>query len=415
MAEHYNSHPAVIGWQIDNEFGERCYCPTCQAGFQRWLQKRYGSLEKLNRRWGTDFWSHGYTDWTEIPLPLATSGSPNPGLGFEYRRFVSDSYLAYLQMQVDILRKVCPQHFVTHNFMGFGYEGLDYYELAQPLDIVSWDNYPLGFWQKDLNAVDPTVPALGHDTMRGLKQKNFWVMEQQAGPSGWETVSPTPRPGQLRSWAYQSIAHGANGVVFFRWRTARFGTEQYWFGLLDHHGQPGRRYDEIKRMGAELRKIGDSILGKSVKAQVAIMQSYDSRFAFQVQPNNPKFSYNDHITDLYRILFSRNITLDVVSPQTDLSGYKLVIVPALHIMTHGIASSLASYVREGGTVVITSRSGVKDDANAVVDLPLPGLLAEVCGVTVVESDSLPAGTAQPVKFTVPGINQFRPYRSRYLD
>ncbi len=403
MAEHYCSHPAVIGWQIDNEFGERCYCPICQAGFQRWLQKRYGSLEELNTCWGTDFWSHAYTDWSEIPLPLATAGSPNPGLGFEYRRFVSDSYVTYQQLQVELLRKVCPQHFVTHNFMGFGYEGLDYYDLARTLDIVSWDNYPLGFWQKGLTAVDPAVPALGHDTMRGLKQDNFWVMEQQAGPSGWETVSPTPRPGQLRSWAYQSIAHGANGVVFFRWRTARFGTEQYWSGLLDQHGQPGRRYDEIKRMGAELRKIGDSILGTNVKAQVAIIQSYDSRFAFQVQPNHHDFHYDDHITDLYRIFFSKNITLDVVSPQADLSAYKLVVVPALHIVTNTIAGSLASYVRGGGTAVITSRSGVKDSANAVVDQLLPGLLAEVCGVTVVESDALPAGTTQPVKFIDPGF------------
>ena len=412
MAEHFNSYPSVIGWQIDNEFGERCYCPVCQARFQEWLQNRYGTLEKLNTCWGTVFWSHVYTDWTEVPVPLTTGGAPNPGLGLDFRRFVSDAYLAYQQMQVDILRKTCPKHFVTHNFMGFGYEGLNYYDLARTLDIVSWDNYPLGFWQKDLTVVDPSVLALSHDAMRGLKQQNFWIMEQQAGPSGWETVSPNPHPGELRLWAYQSIAHGADGVVFFRWRTARFGTEQYWHGLLDHNGQLSRRYNEIKGMGAELCKIGDSILGTSVKAQVAIIQSYDSRFAFQVQPNHHHFHYSDHITHLYQTLFRKNITVDVVAPETDLSGYKMVIAPALHILTESIASGLARYVREGGTLVVTPRTGVKDDSNAVVNQSLPGLLAEVCGVTVAECDSLIAGTSQSIRFNVPGLNNLDPLEAR---
>ncbi|HUX77658.1 MAG TPA: beta-galactosidase, partial [Anaerolineae bacterium] len=282
MAKHYANHPAVIGWQIDNELGGRCYCPICARAFQEWLRDRYGSLDALNQRWGTIFWSHTYTDWDQVPLPLTTGGSPNPGLALDFLRFSSDSYVAVQQMQVEILRDKCPAHFVTHNFMGFGYDQIDYFDMARDLDFVAWDNYPRGFW--DMRAdVDPSQAALSCDTMRGLKRQNVWVMEQQAGPSGWETVSTAPRPGELRLWAYQSIAHGADGIVFFRWRTARFGTEEYWHGLLDHHGRPGRRYEEIKRMGGEIKKAGEQLHGSTVKPSVAMILSYDSRFAFQIQ------------------------------------------------------------------------------------------------------------------------------------
>jgi beta-galactosidase len=412
MAEHYADHPAVIGWQIDNEMGNRCYCPVCRSKFQNWLKVRYGTLEKMNAAWGTEFWSHTYTDWAQIPVPLTTGGSPNPGLALDFRRFISDSYVAYQQMQVDLLRVACPKHFITHNFMGFGYDGLNYYDLARTLDLVSWDDYPAGFWLKEKRVTEPEALALGHDTMRGLKQQNFWIMEQQAGPSGWEIVSPTPRPGELRLWAYQSIAHGADGIVFFRWRTARYGTEQYWHGLLDHHGLPGRRYEEIKQMGAELQRIGAAIQGSSVKANVAILQSYDSRFAFQIQPNNTSFQYSEHVTQVYQALFNRNIAVDVISPQADLSDYMLVIAPALHVLDEVVAGRLKQYVQAGGTLLVTPRSGVKDGANAVVDQPLPGLLAEVCGVTVAEYDSLSMGNSQAVRFIAPELKTLAPCEAR---
>ena len=343
MAEHFAGNPAVIGWQTDNEFGDRCYCDICRKEFQTWLQKRYVTLDELNSRWGTVFWSQTYSDWCQIRLPLSTSGSPpNPSLALDFRRFVSDSYVSFQQEQIDILRSKCPEHFITHNLMGFGYNGLDYFDVAKPLDFVSWDNYPLGFWHQ--LEITPASPALSHDTMRGLKNKNFWVMEQQAGPSGWQTLSSTPRPGVLRLWAYQSIAHGADGVVFFRWRTARFGAEQYWHGLLEHDGRAGRRYNEIKQMGAELKQVGEQTFGAETISSVAILQSYDSRFAFQVQGNSTEFAYEKHLAQIYSTLWKRNISVDVISPMAALSKYDLVIAPALHILTDAIAANLREYV-----------------------------------------------------------------------
>jgi len=236
--------------------------------------------------------------------------------------------------------------------------------------------------------------------MRGLKNKNFWVMEQQAGPSGWQTMSVTPRPGVLRLWAYQSIAYGADGVVFFRWRTARFGAEQYWHGLLEHDGRAGRRYNEIKQMGAELKRVGEQIFGTETKSRVAILQSYDSRFAFQVQGNSAEFGYEKHISQIYNVLWKRNISMDVISPMADLSKYDLVIAPTLHVLTDNIAIHLRNYVHAGGTLVVTPRTGVKNIDNVVVNQPLPGLLADVCGVIVEEYDAITPDLTQAITFKV---------------
>ncbi len=402
MAKHYSNHPAVIGWQIDNEFGERCYCPTCARKFQTWVRSCYEDLAELNQKWGTVFWSHVYNDWAEIPLPLATGGSPNPGLALDFYRFCSDSYVAYQQIQIDILKAFCPGHFITHNMMGFGHDRINYFDLARNLDLVAWDNYPRSQWSIEAG-VEPGKIALSLASMRGFKHQNFWTMEQQAGQGGWEIISVDPRPGELRLWAYQSIAHGADAIVFFRWRTARFGTEQYWHGLLDHDGHLSRRYEEIKRMGAEIERVGDQITGSQVISSVAMLLSYDSRFAFQIQPNNPRFSYPEHFYQVYRAFFQQHISVDIVDPQADLSAYKLVIAPALHLLTWNSAENLKHFVQAGGTLVVTQRTGVKDETNAVVNRRLPGLLAEVCGVEIEEYDSLSCDMQNSLDFVVPEL------------
>jgi len=385
MAEHFAQHPAVIGWQIDNEFaqGDRCCCPICTKRFQDWLKKRYHNLKNLNECWGTAFWSHGYSEWSQIPAPLKTAGSPNPGLMLDYLRFSSDSYVDFQREQVKILRKRCPSHLITHNMMGFGFNQLDNFQMARDLDFVSWDCYLHTQWDVD-RQVHPHDIALSHAAMRGLKQKNFWVIEQQVGLSGWEIVGKMVRPGQTRLWAYQSIAHGADGILFFRWRSARFGTEQYWHGILNHHGQTGRFYAEIQQMGRELQSLAAEVSGSSVPSQVAIIQCYDSRFAFQIQANHKDFTYTGHINQIYQAFHAQNIAVDVISPHVDLSKYQLVIAPALHVLPAAVAERLESYVASGGVLVITPRSGVKDEANAIVDLPLPGLLARLCGVEILE-------------------------------
>ena len=401
MAVHYAEHPAVIGWQIDNELNGRCYCNNCQSGFQNWLRSRYSTLDRLNAAWGTAFWSHVYTEWSQVPVPVETGGVPNPGLDLDFRRFMSETFACFQQEQVDILRQVCTKHFITHNFMGFGFDQINYYELAKPLDFVSWDNYPRTGWHL-AKEVDHAYLALGHDTTRGFKGKPFWVMEQQSGSGGWKTVGITPRPGEMRLWTYQAIAHGADAIVYFRWRTARFGTEQYWHGVLHHHGQPGRRYEELKAIGTELKYVGDHLVGSENRNQVAMIHSYDTRWAFQGQPNHDDFHYPALFTSYYKALHSRNIGVDIVPPGADLSRYRLVIAPALYILPPEAADNLRNFVRQGGTLIATARTGVKDESNAVVDQYLPGLLAEVCGVEVEDYDVQPEDRTVPLELALPG-------------
>jgi beta-galactosidase len=407
MAQHYAAHPSVIGWQIDNEFGDRCYCPVCAQAFRAWLCQRYGTLDELNERWGTIFWSHVYADWQQIPVPATTGESPNPGLALDYRRFMSGSYVAYQQSQIDILREQCPQHLITHNLMGFKYDLVDYFDLARSLDLVTWDNYQRTQWAMQAE-VEPSGAALAADTMRGLKGKNFWVMEQQAGSGGWEVISVPPRPGELRLWSYQTIAHGADAVVYFRWRTARFGTEQYWHGLLDHDGYAGRRYEEIKRMGAELTRVGAQICGSTIKPAVAMLLSYDSRFAFQIQANNPQFSYAEHFRQIYDAFYVHNVAVDIVAPDADLSSYNLVVAPAFHVVSIAAAENLRRFVEAGGVLLLSPRSGVKDGANAIVNQRLPGLLAELCGVEVKEYDSLAPDMGNEIEFSLPELEDHSP-------
>jgi beta-galactosidase len=391
MAEHYAGNAHVIGWQIDNEFGGRCYCPVCQAAFQRWLEMRYGTLDALNAAWGTEFWSHIYTEWNQIPLPWAATGVHNPALALNYRRFMSDSYVDYQRAQIAILREVCPGAPITHNLMGFGYPNLNYFDLAKDLDWVSWDNYPRFRGQPD-----PAGRALAHATMRGLKGKPFWVMEEQGGPTGNATVALAPRPGEIPYWAWQAVAHGADGIVYFRWRTARFGAEEYWHGILDHHGIPGRRYDEVRAMGEIVKRIGTRLDGSQVTCQAAMLLSYDSRFALQNQPHNPHLDYPKVFAGLYRALWQRNIGVQVVAPEADLTEYPLVVAPLLYILDEGLAARLTAYVADGGTLVLTCRTGVMDMDNMVVNERLPGLLRDLCGIVVDEYDSLEDGRSVPL-------------------
>jgi beta-galactosidase len=167
MAEHFAGTPNVIGWQTDNEFGHPvCYCPSCQSEFQQWLQRKYGTLEELNRAWGTHFWGHRYGHWTEIPIPVDGGGS-NPGAGLDWNRFFSWLNVRFQADQVKILRKCAPKHFVTHNFMGL-FSDLNYYDLARDLDLVTWDNYPV-WGKRDVHY----GAAAAADVMRGLKKKTW--------------------------------------------------------------------------------------------------------------------------------------------------------------------------------------------------------------------------------------------------
>jgi beta-galactosidase len=402
MAEHFAAASNVIGWQTDNEFGgPHCFCPTCGAAFQDWLRAKYGTLDELNRAWGTHFWGQRYGTWGEIQLPEGDGrardasadtllSTHNPGLCLDFMRYGSWLNVRFQGDQVRILRDVCPDHFVTHNFMGL-FNELNYYDLAADLDHVSWDNYPV--WGK------PEIPyraAAAAAVMRGLKRKSFWIMEQTAGPGGWSNFGRNPRPGEIRSIAYQQLAHGADGMVWFRWRSCTAGREQYWHGLLGHDGVPGRRYREAAQTAGELHRLAAETEGTTVRSAVAIIYDYESIWALRIQPGFAGNSYHETMMRYFRALSRAGVNVDMVKPTEDLNGYRLVLAPELHLLPDAVAARLNDYVAAGGVLFADYRTGVKDETNLCHDRTLPGLLSDTLGLTIEEYEAMDEGMAYPV-------------------
>jgi beta-galactosidase len=397
LAEHYANHPSIVGWQIDNEFGNAdCYCHKCRANFQTWLEQKYGNLAELNRAWGTHFWGQRFADWQEIPIPDNRVGDwaiSNPSASLDWLRFMSHQQVAFNDAQVRILREKCPpSQFVTHNFMGL-HSSMDYYELARELDFVSWDNYP------KLSPAIPIDSSLAADVMRGLKKQNFLIMEQTAGPLGWEVFSRNPQPGELRKICYQQLAHGADGQIWFRWRTCTVGREQYWHGLLGHDGKANHRYEEAAQVAREYRRLAPFLVGTTTRPQVAILYDYDSIWALKIQPGYPGADHAAAIKRYYHALFRAGVDVDIVRPGDDLSRYRLVLAPHLHVMADEIANQLVEFVKDGGVLLADCRTAVKDETNLAYDRTLPGLLSPALGIEINDYESLALGISDKEETT----------------
>ncbi len=424
MATRYGQRPEVIGWQIDNEFGggqtARCYCHNCVTAFREWLQRRYGCLDALNDAWGTAFWSQEYADWSHIGPPPPHGEKPNPSHALDYYRFASDSWVDYQQAQIDLLRaKIDGTQFITTNLMGL-FSDLDYYRLAAGLDFVTWDSYPTGHTERlskmlyPANAAetrhaydvgDPAITGMAHDLMRAMKDKPFWIMEQQAGHINWGDYNPVPLPGVVRLWTWDDVAHGADTVIYFRWRACLYAQEQYHSGLLRHDGEPAQGWRDVQAMREE-QTLMAAIQGTTVPAKVALLHSYDDLWALELQPHNRDFGYLRHLFTYYRALQRAGVPVDLAPPTRDLSRYELVIAPTLFLVDQAIVENLRRYVERGGRLMLSVRSGSRTMSNRVVDMPLPGLLSDLVGATVEAWHSLPPEVTYPLEVTGLGGESF---------
>ncbi len=384
MGAHFGSNPNVIGWQLDNEYGRICYCDHCQAGFQMYLQERFGSLDVLNERWTTRYWSQTYTAWEQIPIPggYHNFSYHNPGLMLAFRQFVTASYRRYQAVQIAALRPhLADDIWITHNFMGW-FDSYDHYQMTEDLDLASWDWY-IGSGRFDHLKTGPI-----HDLTRGFKRKNFWLMESQPGNVNWSTVNNKSWLGETRLMGWHAIAHGADAILYWQWRGALNGQEQYHGTLVDQSGQPRPFFAEAQWLGRELKSVGHLLAGTRVSAEVAIINDYDSRWSILAQPHNADFDYVDHLVNYHRAFAQLGIPADVISTDAPLRGYDLVIAPALIILTEEWADKAKEYVQRGGHLILTARSGMKDEYDALLPFRQPGALAEMAGVEVEEYYSL---------------------------
>ena len=254
LARHYRGTTNIVGWQMDNEFNNEnpeCFSESCRVAFRRWLRQKYGTLEALNARWGTVVWSTVYSDWAQIGLPFCTPAYHNPGLMLDFKRFISSSATDYMNEQAAILRRYRPDDFLTHNG---AFANLNYYDFSRSLDLHALGNYPTFL-------DSPRFPTGATLTLARGFNGRMMIVEQLTGAAGQTYLLRTPRPGEMRLWTMQAVAHGAEGLLHFRWRSARRGPEEYWYGVLDHDNVPRARFEEFKREGHELRQIGPQIVG----------------------------------------------------------------------------------------------------------------------------------------------------------
>ena len=399
MAERYGKHPALVGWQTDNEFG--CHNTTLSFGpqdlvaFRDWLRRRYQTPEALNEAWGNVFWSMEASSFETVALPVAAVTETNPAARLDFHRFASAQMAAYNRLQVEIIRRHSPGRFVTHNFMAF-FQAFDHFALAEDLDFAAWDSYPLGALEVSSLPVEerirwaetshPDIPAFNHDLYRAVGRGRFWLMEHQPGPVNWAPWNPVPAPGAVRLWSWQCFAHGAEVLSYFRWRQAPFAQEQMHAGLClpDRSPSPGGR--EAAEVARELAMLGP--LPPMDRARVAIVFDYEAAWITQVQPQGQDFRYLDLVFQWYSAFRRLGVDIDFQPVGAPLEGYALVAVPTL---PHVSEAALAALREAEGVVLLGPRTGSKTRDFAIPADLAPGPIQELLALKVFQVGSLRPG------------------------
>lgn len=395
----YGKNERVKCWHINNEYNGSCYCENCEKAFRVWLQDKYQTLAALNEAWNMEFWSHHIYAWDEIVLPNARGEGVHKqapyfaGIAIDYLRFNSDSLLALFKMERDIIRASGSQKPVTTNFMGT-YKGLDYFKWAKEMDIISWDSYP---------AFDTPwyETAMNHDLMRGLKDQSFMLMEQTPSQQNYQQYNALKRPGQLRAQSYQTLAHGADSILYFQLRRSKGAAEKFHGGVIEHGGRDNTRVlKEVSQIGAELEKLGDGFVGANLKAEVGLLFDWESYWGLEYTSGPTKdLYYVEQIKHYYKELYQENIPVNLISTETDFTQYKVVLAPVFYMVKAGMKEKLEAFVAQGGTLVTTFMSGLVDQSDNVHLGGYPGPLKELCGIWVEEIDALAPRQKNGLRFT----------------
>jgi beta-galactosidase len=391
MAERYGDHPAVAMWHIGNEYGchvSACYCETSARAFRRWLRARYGELGRLNDAWGGAVWSQDYTSWDQVEPPRAAPTFGNPAQHLDFARFSSEELLACYRAEREVLAALAPGKPATTNFMGL-FRPVDQFRWAEGVDIVSMDNYP-----DPADADAYVASAMACDLTRSVGGARPWLlMEQAPSAVNWRPVNAPKAPGQYRALSLQAVARGADGVLSFQWRAAAAGAEKFHSGMVPHAGTESRVWREVVRLGAELRQLAP-VAGHPVRAQAAIAFDWENWWALEFD-SHPSSSLHltDLVGELYRPLLRAGVNADFAHPESDLSGYRLILVPALYLVTDAGAENVRRFVADGGTALITFFSGIVDPQDRVRLGGYPAPWRDLLGLRVEELAPLPDGAA----------------------
>ncbi len=413
LAEHYADHPVVIGWQIDNEFNchlDVSFAESDHLAFRNWCQERYTTLAALNEAWGTAFWSQTYSSWQQVWLPRPTTTYQNPALLLDFYRFTSDATIEFGARQKRLIRSIAPRQFITHNaFQSMTNVDLPRF-MNQVVDFLSYDSYP------EFKVANPQLPMQFRDRAEGRQlarirgvSKKFIVLEQQSGPSGQiggilngnpDYLHPTPQPGQMRLWVWNSIAHGADGVLYFRWRSLPYGAEAHWNGLLYHDERNAWRLNEAKQIGDELERLASTLLETDPVPHAAILYDFDNYSHAQIEHFTGQHRDSSE-QSVYRALSERHLLTDLRPLSNDadeLMTYQIIFFPHAHVLEATEIESLRSYVENGGTLVFGCWSAYRNRMHQCYDADGRAFYEQLTGMRVVDFTTVPATEKSEIEF-----------------
>ena len=416
LAERYSQHPAVLGWHLSNEYGGECHCDLCQEKFRDWVKARYETLEALNHAWWSDFWSHTYSDWSQIQSPSPQGEVSIHGLNLDWRRFNSSQVTDFCRHEIAPLKAANASLPVTTNFMEYFYD-YDYWQLAEPLDFISWDSYPMWHREKDDSTL-ACYTAMYHDMMRTLKGgKPFVLMESSPSVTNWQPTSKLKKPGMHILSSLQAVAHGADSVQYFQWRKSRGSVEKFHGAIIDHVGHLDTRVGrEVTALGDILSRLS-GVMGCRTEARVAIIFDQQNRWALDDAqgPRNVGMEYEKTVNEHYRAFWEKGIAVDIIDADGDLSRYALVIAPMLYMVREGFAPRAEAFVESGGHLVTTYWSGIVNETDLCFTGGFPGPLRNLLGIWAEEIDCLADGESNLVQGLAGNESGLQgPYQVRHL-
>lgn len=387
LAQRFGAHPAVKLWHISNEYGGACHCPLCQEAFRGWLEKKYKTIDALNDAWCTTFWSHTCDSFEQVESPSPLGESTVMGLTLDWKRFVSDQTIDFMEQEIDALRAAGAEQPATTNLM-YHFGDIDYFRLAEKIDVVSWDNYPT--WHKGPEWETARDTAFWHDVIRGLKKKPFLMLESCPGATNWQGVSKLKKPGMVEAGSLQSIAHGADAAMYFQMRKSRGGEEKFHGAVLDHYdGDDTRTFQDVCRTGEILERLKE-VAGSRTGALAAVIYDWENRWALEGSrgPRNDGLYYEESVEKSYRALRRMGLNVDITDQRGELSDYRLVAAPMQYLFRPGFEEKIRDYVEKGGIFVMTYWSGVVDENDRCFLGGTPHGLMDVFGLRSEEIDAL---------------------------
>ena len=395
LVERYGNHPALFMWHISNEYSGECHCDFCQANFRTWLKNKYGSLKALNDAWWGPFWSHAYSDWSEIESPSPIGETMVHGHNLDWKRFVTYQTIDFYEHEIKDLRKLTPNIPITTNFMAdthdlIPFQSLDYGQFAKHVDVISWDCYPA--WHNDWETTADLASKVGfiNDQYRSMKQKPFLIMESTPSGVNWHDVNKMKRPGMHLLSSMQFIAHGSDSNLYFQWRKSRGSSEKFHGAVVDHdNSEENRVFQDVAQVGEALEKIKE-IKGSYKKAKVAILYDWENNWALNDAQgfSNASKRYPQTLQEHYRYFWDHDIAVEVVTSEADLSKYDLVLAPMMYLIREDVMERFKKYVFEGGILVSTYITGYVNENDLTYLGGWPKQLQEIFGVAVKETDTL---------------------------